>query len=232
MHLFFSQHINDGLIQLEADESRHLAKVLRLAVGAKVEIIDGKGNRYSCEVIDPNPKKSIVQVLSTFTDHHLYGVSIAAAPTKNINRWEWFLEKATEIGIDAIQPLVTNNSERKVLKMDRQERILVSAMKQSYKTQLPRLKELLKFNTFINQSFEGEKYVAHCYENIERLELNNIHPKGKKALILIGPEGDFTESEVQQAIAAGFKSVSLSKSRLRTETAALVACHTLNLLNA
>lgn len=231
MHLFYSTSIQSNTIELDAEESRHLAKVLRLNNGDQVHAIDGKGKRYSCIIDSAHPKKAILKIEKEEIINEHFGITIAAAPTKNLNRWEWFLEKATEIGIDGIQPLLSFHSERKVLKRERQERILISAMKQSYKATLPSLSELDKFDKVIQQDFNGQKFIAHCYDSIAKTPLKTEFKKGKDTLILIGPEGDFSEQEVHQAIEAGFKPISLGKSRLRTETAALVACHSIHLLH-
>lgn len=232
MHLFYSTSITQGMVELDQDESRHLAKVLRLTSGDAVTVIDGKGGKYTCEVLEAHPKKSTLQITEELREDNEYKVSIAAAPTKNLNRWEWFLEKATEIGIDGIYPLVTYHSERKVLKRERQERILISAMKQSYKSKIPDLREITSFKDFLQQKLGSAKYIAHCYDDIPKEPLKNTYKKGEKALILIGPEGDFSKEEVKLAIDKGFIPVSLGESRLRTETAALMACHTIHLLNA
>ena len=157
-------------------------------------------------------------------------IHIAVAPTKNMDRIEWFAEKATEIGLDAITFVNCRFSERKVVKCDRVERIVVSAMKQSLKYSKPVVGEMIDFKKFISEERAGEKYIAHCYEGEKQL-LKDLHEPGKDATILIGPEGDFSPEEVKMAMDAGFKPVSLGNSRLRTETAALVACHTLMLKN-
>ena len=158
-------------------------------------------------------------------DGHLH---IAMAPTKNMDRNEWFAEKATEIGFDELTFLNCRFSERKVIKTERIEKILVSAIKQSLKARLPRLNEMTDFYTFIEKDFKGQKFIAHCYEG-EKPLLKDVLTKGEDALVLIGPEGDFSEEEVKKAIEKGFVPISLGKSRLRTETAALVACHTMNM---
>lgn len=231
MHRFLAAEIIGKNIILDQEESKHLSKVLRLKTDDKVEVTDGLGKLFQCIVIDTNPKDATLKVLYTLEDKKEdFLVEIAAVPTKNINRWEWFLEKSTEIGINAIHPLKSERAIRKVLKHDRQIKILKGAMKQSYKLQLPALNELQEFRDFIKKDFEGKKYIAHCYPT-EKAPLNQ-HPKGEKALILIGPEGDFSEEEIELAQKNGFKPVSLGKSRLRTETAAIVACHTINLINA
>lgn len=153
---------------------------------------------------------------------------IAMAPTKNMDRNEWFAEKATEIGIDELTFLNCRYSERKVMKNERVEKILISAIKQSLKARIPKLNPMTDFNTFIEQTFDGQKFIAHCYEG-EKPLLKEVLKRGESALVLIGPEGDFSEEEVKKAINKGFIPISLGKSRLRTETAALVACHTLHL---
>lgn len=231
MHLFYSTQIGKSEIVLDSDESRHLAKVLRLQDGEEVIVIDGLGKRYQCSISSANPKKALLIINKTENIAEHFGISIAAAPTKNLNRWEWFLEKSTEIGIDAIYPIVSFHSERKVLKHDRQERILISAMKQSYKATLPKLGDLEKFDSFLKIDFKGHKFIAHCYDQEDKNPLKKEFKKGEDALILIGPEGDFSEAEVNKAIDAGFIPISLGESRLRTETAALIACHSIHLLN-
>lgn len=231
MHLFYSTNIQENRIELDADESRHLSKVLRLTNGDQVVVVDGRGSWFICEILEAHTKKAILAVRKQEDRSQDFRVEIAAAPTKNLNRWEWFLEKATEIGINAIHPVLTSHSERKVLKRERQEKILISAMKQSYKAEQPILSDFIKYSDFIKLPFEGEKYIAHCVDELPKMKLKSIHPKGKKALILIGPEGDFSPEEISAAIAAGFKPVSLGTSRLRTETAAIVACHTIHQIN-
>ncbi len=232
MHLFYSSNISDNTITLDNEESKHLAKVLRLEMGENVHVIDGKGTRYLCSILVAHQKATQLTILEKEVVNETYGIEIAAAPTKNLNRWEWFLEKSTEIGIDAIHPIVSFHSERKVLKKDRQERILVSAMKQSYKTKLPQLSELEKFKQFITKEFDGRKFICHCYDELQKKSLNESYKKGEKALLLIGPEGDFSKQEVELAIKEGFEPIGLGESRLRTETAAIVACHTIHVLNA
>ena len=155
---------------------------------------------------------------------------MAVSPTKNIDRYEWFLEKATEIGMDTIIPLIGRYSERKEIKPDRLEKVMISAIKQSIKAYLPQLQPIQTFKALLKTPATGQRFIAHCYEG-EKVLLRDAVVKGKDVLILIGPEGDFSEEEVQAAILAGFVPVSLGAARLRTETAALVACHTVNLIN-
>lgn len=232
MHRFYSEEIQADYAFLDQKESRHLSKVLRLTNGDQVELIDGSGKLYQCVIIEAHGKKAQLKIESIIDSQaQTFNVEIAAAPTKNMNRWEWFLEKATEIGIDAIHPIFCENSERKTLKEERQLRILKSAIKQSQKLKLPQLSSVISFKEFVQKEFNGEKYIAHCHE-LPKMKLAKIHTSGKKALILIGPEGDFSEKEIELARNNGFIPVSISQSRLRTETAAIVACHTIHLTNA
>ncbi|NLC49301.1 MAG: RNA methyltransferase, partial [Bacteroidales bacterium] len=159
-----------------------------------------------------------------------YDLHIAFAPTKKLDRMEWFVEKATEIGIDAFAPFQCRYSERKNINASRLEKIMVSAMKQSQKSRLPQFDEMIKFKDFVKQPYSGQKFIAHCYDSAKS-PLTHICKKSTDTLILIGPEGDFSEEEVAMAIENGFTAISLGESRLRTETAALVACHTVQLIN-
>jgi 16S rRNA (uracil1498-N3)-methyltransferase len=159
-------------------------------------------------------------------NHYLH---LAVAPTKNTDRFEWFLEKATEIGVDEITPILCEHSERKVIKDDRLEKVVISAMKQSLKAYLPKLNPLTPLKDLLNAEFEGKKFIAHCYD-LDKRELKNELTESSSHLVLIGPEGDFSEEEIQLAITQQFIPVSLGESRLRTETAGVVACHTVNLL--
>lgn len=200
--------------------------------GDMVHLTDGLGNLYEGLIEIDDPKKTMVQlrdVKKDFGKRDFY-LHMAVAPTKNISRFEWFLEKATEMGIDAITPLICMHSERKVVKRDRSERVLIAAMKQSVKAFLPVMNETTAFEDLLRQDFNGLKFIAYIDENIED-QLKDKCPAGENVLILIGPEGDFSSMEVDQAIGHGFVPISLGKSRLRTETAAVVACHTVNLIN-
>lgn len=218
--------------ELPFEEGQHCIKVLRKKEGDEIFLTDGKGCFYDTRIIQAHPKHCIVDIVNTVKTpkNWNFNLQIAFAPTKNIDRIEWFAEKATEIGIDRFSPILCDHSERKEIKAQRIEKILISAMKQSQKAILPQLGEIQQFRKFIEQDFEGQKFIAHCYEQ-EKRELKDIYKKGNNALILIGPEGDFSEKEVEIAIAKGFIPVSLGESRLRTETAALVACHTIHVLN-
>lgn len=231
MPRFFSNTIVENKITLDKEESRHLSKVLRLKEGDKVEVIDGKSHLYQCRVSDAKSKNVLLQIENTISVKEHYYLSMGVAPTKNLNRWEWFMEKATEIGIDRITPLLCSNSERKLLRMERQEKILLSAAKQSLKLNIPQLEEMQDFKKFIQKEFNGDKFIAHCADDEEKSALQKLCKKQTDTLVLIGAEGDFSPEEIKLAKKHGFKAVSLGNSRLRTETAALVACHIVNLKN-
>ena len=231
MNLFYTPNINSEIYILDQDESRHCLKVLRLKIGDEIFLTDGKGNLFNCELIDDNPKKCTVRVVDIQKEYEKRKVRIhmAVAPTKNISRFEWFLEKATEIGVDEITPIASEHSERKIIKPERLKKVITAALKQSLKAYHPALNELQKFKDFIDIDFDGEKYIGFCEDNPELLK--NVYPKGKDVLILIGPEGDFSNKEIEIAKQKGFIPISLGDSRLRTETAAVVACHSINFMN-
>lgn len=231
MALFYVPDIADRW-ELSEEEAAHCLRVLRLSVGAPLEITDGRGTLYKAVISSIAGKhcyveaKEVVEMPKNWRGN----VHIAIAPTKNMDRIEWLAEKATEIGLDAITFLNCRFSERKVIKCERVERIVVSAMKQSLKYRKPVVGEMVDFKKFISEPRAGAKFIAHCYDS-ERLLLKDVLCEGEDATILIGPEGDFSPEEVQMAVEAGFRPVSLGSSRLRTETAGLAACHTFILKN-
>ena len=228
MQLFFIEKPESEII-LSKEESKHATKVLRKKEGDILNFTDGKGSFYKAEITIADTKKCRLQIISSKQKpkQHNYHLHIAIAPTKNMDRYEWFLEKATEIGIDEITPIICDHSERKVLKTVRCNRILISAIKQSLKFHLPKLNEAMPLKDFLELDFEGNKYISHC-EKSDKLELKNVKLE-EKTLVLIGPEGDFSPAEIEIALQNQFKAVSLGKSRLRTETAGIVAVHTINL---
>ena len=231
MHVFYTPDITvDG--ELPEEEAGHCLRVLRLGVGDEVMLTDGKGFFYKAVITAATGKRCQVKVVETIGQAPLWNghLHLAMAPTKNMDRIEWFAEKATEIGFDELSFVNCRFSERKVIKTERIEKIVVSAVKQSLKARKPLVNELTDFGKFIQQKFEGQKFNAHCYEGDKPL-LKDVLIPGKDAVVLIGPEGDFSPEEVQKAEAAGFRAISLGKSRLRTETAALVAVHIMNLFN-
>ena len=228
MQLFYIQNPEKEII-LSSEESKHATKVLRKKEGDILNFTDGNGGFYKAEITVADTRKCRLQIISSEQKpkQHSYHLHIAIAPTKNMDRYEWFLEKATEIGIDEITPIICDHSERKVLKTERCNRILLSAMKQSLKFHLPKLNEAIILKDFLGKNFEGHKYIAHC-EDGEKTELRK-EEKANKTTVLIGPEGDFSPAEIEIALQNQFKAVSLGKSRLRTETAGLVAVHTINI---
>ncbi|MGQ7868879.1 16S rRNA (uracil(1498)-N(3))-methyltransferase [Sunxiuqinia sp. sy24] len=233
MQLFYTPDITEPNYCLDETESKHAVRVLRLTTGNTIQLIDGNGNFFEAKITDAHPKRCQVEIIkktSEFNKRNHY-LHLAVAPTKNIDRFEWFLEKATEIGIDEITPVLCDHSERKVIKNERLEKVIVSAMKQSLKAYLPKLNPFTPLKNLLEANFEGKKFIAHCYEQNKK-ELKNELRNSQSNLVLIGPEGDFSEAEVAWAIERQFIPVSLGQSRLRTETAAVVACHTVNLLKS
>lgn len=232
--MFYVPEIEKSL-ELPADEAGHCARVLRMKEGDLIDITDGCGSFYQAELTLVSPKRCLFRVLSKETPMPLWTghLHIAMAPTKNMDRVEWFAEKATEIGFDELTFLNCRFSERKVIKTERVDKILVSAVKQSLKPSKPKLNEMTDFDCFVKQHRTGQKFIAHCYGDLgDKPMLKEVLKAGEDAVVMIGPEGDFSREEVLQAIEHGFQPISLGRSRLRTETAALVATHILNLANA
>jgi len=220
---------------LSEEESKHAIRVLRLQGGDIIHLVDGRGGLYKTEIVDPHPKRVSLRVLEVEQDfgQSAYHLHIAVAPTKNIDRIEWFLEKATEIGLQEFTPIICEHSERKEVKIERLEKVAVSAMKQSLKAYLPKINPAMTFSKFIASAVEDTavlKGVAHCVD-AEKKYISTAFPKSGRYTVLIGPEGDFSEKEIEQAMATGFIPLSLGGSRLRTETAALASCLEVSLLN-
>lgn len=229
MHVFYTPDIANTQ-ELPEEEAGHCLRVLRLGVGDEVMLTDGKGFFYQAVIAAATQKRCMVKLISKteqepFWNEHLH---LALAPTKNMDRMEWLAEKATEIGFDELTFLNCRFSERKVIKTDRIEKIVVSAVKQSLKARKPVVNEMMDFRKFMEREFPGQKFIAHCYEG-EKPLLKDVLQPDEDAVVLIGPEGDFSPEEVALATEKGFQAVSLGKSRLRTETAALVAVHLMNL---
>tara|TARA_R110002020_G_scaffold249927_1_gene463946 strand:+ start:3491 stop:4201 length:711 start_codon:yes stop_codon:yes gene_type:complete len=230
MQLFYNPDIkpNDEEVIFPKDESKHIVKVLRKTAGDILDLTNGSGYFFKAEITHSSPSRCSAKILnSNFQETLPYNLHMAVAPTKLNDRFEWFLEKATEIGITEITPIICDHSERKVIKKERYDRIIQSAMKQSLKAYLPQLNEAISFENFIekSKSFSSQKYIAHC-EETQRFSLKNALHSSKDICILIGPEGDFSTTEINSALTNNFKPVILGESRLRTETAAIVACHT------
>ena len=222
MHLFYDPTI-DVLAKthiLNEEESKHACKVMRLVIGNEIAILNGKGVEFIAKIVEAHPKHCKVEIISKTEElKPNYDLHIAIAPTKIIDRIEWFLEKATEIGITEITPLICSNSERKIIKEERLEKILIAAMKQSKRLFLPKLNPLTEISSFIKQHPKG--LIAHCYEG-DKSSISEVF-ETKNSPILIGPEGDFSMKEVEIALNSGYKTITLGKNRLRTETAGLYA---------
>ena len=238
MYLFYTPDIATSHT-LSEEESQHCVRVLRYDRGDEILLTDGRGTTYTARITNPHPKHCEFEIISSQKQepHHHFHLHIAIAPTKNIERLEWAIEKCTEIGVDEITPLLCRFSERKTLRLDRLEKIVLSAAKQSLTPYLPVVNDLTPFDEFIqNHSATGGLYIAHCYEQDKRELKDEITLHSKLSTlnsitILIGPEGDFSEAEIDLALKNGYVPVSLGNSRLRTETAGVVACHTAILLN-
>ena len=234
MHLFYTPdlHPTTKSYTLSEDESKHCIKVLRLRSGDKVVLVNGVGGWFNGEIEDPHPKRTLIKILSVVSDFNKRNnyLHIAIAPTKNIERLEWFLEKATEIGIDEVTPILCEHSERKDVKIERLTKRITAAMKQSLKAYHPKLNDLTPFSKFVESVDQQNKFIAHCMDG-EKTYLSDVLATSTPCIILIGPEGDFSPAELDDARRYGFKPVSLGEARLRTETAALAACFEVNYLN-
>jgi 16S rRNA (uracil1498-N3)-methyltransferase len=231
MQLFYEPEIlvNGGI--LSPEESNHCVRVLRHQVGDVINILNGKGHLFEARIIEALPKKCRVEIQTKKEEAAPLNIChIAIAPTKNIDRTEWFVEKSTEIGIEEITPIFCSNSERKVIKPERLEKVIIAATKQSISLWRPILNPAITFNEFVKRPFAGDKFIAHCQEG-NTVHLKSAAKKGNNTLILIGPEGDFSDTEIKMALENGFKPISLGRKRLRTETAALTACHIIRLIN-
>lgn len=233
MQLFYNPQIQktDLSFVFDKEESKHIVKVLRKNTGDILHVTNGNGYLFTTEISVASDSKCMISIQKwEFKENSNYRLHIAIAPTKMNERLEWFLEKATEIGIHEITPIICENSERKIIKIERLQKIIESAMKQSLQVYLPKLNEPISFKQFIYQKNSNSKYIAHCEETTknsfkEALKLNG------KYIILIGPEGDFSGKEIQLALDANYYPVTLGETRLRTETAALVACHSVAFFN-
>lgn len=231
MNLFYTPDIMSENYTLSEEESKHCIRVMRMKDGDIIHLVDGKGSFLKAEITDANSKKCSIKIVEKKSEpKRNFHLHIAIAPTKSIERFEWFLEKAAEIGIEEITPIECSRSERTTVKTERLEKILVSAMKQSLKAHLPKLNEMKKFKELMKVNFQGGKFIAHCMES-KKNHLKNLYTKSQNVLILIGPEGDFSEEEIKSAREKGFAEISLGNSRLRTETAGIVSCTIINEAN-
>lgn len=235
MQLFYASDITLPEYTLSEEESRHAVKVLRLSVGDSLHITDGKGNLHRCQVISDSAKHCTVRVMESQAEFEKrdYHLTMAVAPTKNIDRYEWFLEKATEIGVDRFVALLSEHSERRVIKPEREMKVITAAVKQSLKAYHPTLDDMTDFKAFVTAEHSGRKFIAHCGEAVKgKSYLATTLSKGEDAVVLIGPEGDFSAEEVRLAVDNGFEEITLGNQRLRTETAAVMAVAMVAVKNA
>ncbi|MCM4167298.1 Ribosomal RNA small subunit methyltransferase E [Arenibacter antarcticus] len=233
MQLFFHPDLNDATNEFSfpTDESKHIAKVLRKKTGDILWITNGNGILFEAEITNPNPKKCEGKVISKVTNPPKpYRLHMVVAPTKLNDRFEWFLEKATEIGVHEITPVICDHSERKIIKKERMEKVLQAAMKQSLQTYLPKLNDAISLSEFLKTPTSGELFIAHCEDQIKKELFHSLTPH-KNTTILIGPEGDFSSAEIKLALANAYNPIALGETRLRTETAAVVACTTVAMVN-
>ena len=240
--IFYTPEINNYRCFLNEVESMHAVKALRLKTGDEIALIDGRGGFYKAVIVDPHPKSCELKVVEQQLQYgkRQYRLHIGIAPTKNIARFEWFVEKAVEIGIDEITPLLCERSERKTLSSERLLRIMIAAMKQSKKAYLPQLNEVLSFNDWLKniaceKTENAQRYIAHCnnasHSKDARELLKDVYKSGHNTTIAIGPEGDFSMQEVELANSHGLSCISLGTSILRTETAGVAACHSIYFMN-
>lgn len=234
MHVFYTPDLQDqAQYTLNEEESKHCSRVLRLSVGDTLFLIDGRGGLYEAEIVNESKKHVELRITKTTEayqkrNHHLH---IAIAPTKNIDRVEWFLEKATEIGIDEVTPIICERSERKIVKEDRLQKVITAAVKQSLQAYHPILNPAITYTELLRQQTTASKLIAHCIDDAQRHFIKDLVQPHGNYLMLIGPEGDFSPQEISYALEQGFMPVTLGATRLRTETAALAACFEFNYLN-
>lgn len=232
MHTFFTEGIISDQIHLSPEESNHCARVLRMHVGDEVCLVDGRGTLCTARLLDVHHKKTTAIIYHRELEHgkRPFHLHLAVAPTKNIDRFEWLLEKATECGVDEITPIICEQSERRIIKPQRLEKVLQAAMKQSLRAYLPRLNPVIKYTDFMKQPLQEIALIAHCADG-EKQNIATSYKTGKNVTALIGPEGDFSEQEIKLALDKGCQAISLGHHRLRTETAALAMCIQLNTVN-
>lgn len=233
MQLFYNPLLDNSAAQFtfSEEESKHIVKVLRKKEGDILHITNGKGYLFEAKIIDAVNKKCKAEIVHADKKHQkMFWFHMVVAPTKMNDRFEWFLEKATEIGVNEITPIICENSERKVIKIERMEKLIQSAMKQSLQAFLPKLNAPISYKEYISKTHKGLLFIAHC-EDEEKSDLKRRVAADKDVTVLIGPEGDFSKTEIKQAYEKGFLPVSLGENRLRTETAAIVACATVNMIN-
>lgn len=229
---FYAPDIEKTKMLPECD-SQHCVRVLRMKTGDNIDVIDGKGYRYECKIVEAHQKRTSIEIINKVSIPLSWdnNITIAVAPTKHLDRMEWFVEKSTEIGVNRIIPLLCHHSERKEIKVERLEKIAISAMKQSLKAVLPIIDPMTTVKKIITKSNTAQKFIAYCDESIPRKLFCNEYKPNEDCIILIGPEGDFSKEEITLALDNGFIPISLGDNRLRTETAAIAACHTCHIIN-
>ncbi len=234
MQVFYAPDISGEQYTLDKNESKHIVRVLRMKEGTPVNLIDGRGNLYEGIISDPDPSGSVIKIVSVIHEFEKrdYKLHIAISPLKNPERFEWFVEKAVEIGIDEITPVICKNTEKPGIKSERINNLIISAMKQSLKAKKPLLNDPLSFGDFIGKPYHGRLMIAHCHESESvRKRISDVYKKGEDAVIMIGPEGDFSREETGEAAGRHFIQIHLGSSRLRTETAGVAACHSIYFIN-
>lgn len=229
---FFAPDI-ESTLTLPQSDSQHCVRVLRMQPGDELDVIDGRGHRFRCVLADAHSKHAAVEIIEKIDMPLCWSqqITVAVAPTKHMDRMEWMVEKLTEIGVNRIIPLLCRRSERKEIKNERLEKIAVSAMKQSLKSVMPEIYPMTPVREVINSFAEAQRFIAYCDPSIPRLNLSQVYQAGKDAVIMIGPEGDFSPEEIKAALDAGWKPVTLGDNRLRTETAAIVGCDTFHIID-
>jgi 16S rRNA (uracil1498-N3)-methyltransferase len=233
MQIFYAPDITGNRYVLDHNESKHLIRVMRMTKGADVRLIDGKGNLYEGIISEPDQTRCMIEITGMITDYEKkdYRLHIAISPLKNPERFEWFIEKSVEIGVDEITPLICRNTEKPGIKTERINNIVISAMKQSLKATKPILNESCNFKDFLSLKSDAICMIAHCDDSLRRRSVSDVYTKSRNATILIGPEGDFTRKEIDSAVNSEFIPVHLGTSRLRTETAGIAACHSIYFMN-
>ena len=233
MPLFYTTHITGNQAVLEGDEARHCSQVLRMRTGEELALVDGQGGYFKGILAEIGKRDCKVEIRETMLEYgkRSYRVHLAVAPTKNMARWEWMLEKATEMGVDQLTPLLTKRSERIHVRVERLEKIAVSAMKQSEQAYLPMVSEPMDFKDLVTRAAYPQRFIPHCLDGVKSPLSQNCEPD-KDVLVLIGPEGDFTAEELDLALSLGFLPADLGPTRLRTETAGIVALAAVHFVNS
>ena len=233
MQIFYAPDIKSDKYILDRKESRHCVRVMRMRKGDSVRLIDGMGNLYEGIISEADPEKCCVEIKHVIHgfEKRDYSLHIAISPLKNPDRFEWFIEKSVELGTDEITPLICRNTEKLGVKPERISNLIISAMKQSLRAKITKLNPPAEFSSFIREEMKGKLLIAHCNNNLERSSIGEVYRKGEDSVILIGPEGDFSNDEIIAAETRGYRSVHLGSGRLRTETAGIAACHSIYFIN-